>query len=246
MTTRTGFPVPDNRMGQSPCSPVGAVVDALLDLGRLALVLGGVERTACYHPDQAARETVTDHTVMLGWTAPALAARCYPHLDTGLVAQYALIHDAVEVYAGDTQTLLISPEERQAKADREARATARIHTEFRDRLPWFPEMISRYERQTDPEARFVRVLDKVLPKITHLLDELYGLLEFGISRTEFADSMVAQARQLQEQVGEEFALLLEVHANLVARVLRHPAWGFFPAPGTAEPTTRDGGRSGDR
>lgn len=208
---------------------VGSVVDALLDLGRLALVFGGVDRTACYHPDQATRESDTDHTVMLGWTAPALAARCYPHLDTGLIAAYALVHDAVEAYAGDTQTLRISPDQRQAKAAREAAAAARIHGEFGDRLPWFPEMIARYEARTDPEARFVWVLDKVLPKITHLLDELYGLREFDITRTGFAESMAAQAHQLREVVGAEFALLLDVHAELVSRVLAHPAWQASPA-----------------
>ena len=36
---------------------------------------------------------------MLGWIAPALADRCFPSLDAGLVAQFALIHDMPEVYA---------------------------------------------------------------------------------------------------------------------------------------------------
>jgi HD domain-containing protein len=51
---------------------------------------------------------------------------------------YALVHDAPEVYAGDTPTLRITAQGRAAKAVREHAALDRLHTEFGDRLPWFP------------------------------------------------------------------------------------------------------------
>lgn len=85
------------------------LAEAVIDLGRLALAFGRIDRTACYHPEGDMRESDTDHTVMLGWIAPALAAGLYPGvLDPGLVASYALVHDAVEVFAGDTPTLRIT------------------------------------------------------------------------------------------------------------------------------------------
>jgi len=75
-------------------------------LGQLALAFGRVNRIT-RHEDGTTPESDTDHTVMLGLIACALAERWYPHLDRGLVAQYALVHDLVEVYAGDTPTLAI-------------------------------------------------------------------------------------------------------------------------------------------
>lgn len=199
------------------------LADALIDLGNLAMVFGRIDRTACYHPDGGAKESDADHTVMLGWIAPALAARCFPDLDLGLLAQFALIHDAVEVYAGDTQTLRISGPGRAAKKAREQAAAGRIFDEFHSVLPWFPEMVYRYERQDEPEARFVRGLDKCLPKIVHLLDGCAGLHEFGISRAELAATLAEQDTDMRTYVGE-FGALLDVRAELVSRVLAHPSW----------------------
>lgn len=197
------------------------LADALLDLARLALQFGQIDRTAVYHPDGVTPESDTDHTVMLGWAACSLAARCYPHLDLGLIAQFALVHDAPEVYAGDTQTLRIDAEGRAAKAAREAAAIDRLDDEFGDRLPWFPEAIRLYEAQQLPEARFVRGLDKVLPKLVHLLDGCAGLREFGVNRTELRATFDTQATDMNRYVGE-FIALMDVRAELVDRVLARP------------------------
>jgi len=189
------------------------LANALVDLGRLALAFGRIDRTAVYHPDQVTPESDTDHTVMLGWLACALAANCFPHLDVGLVAQFSLVHDAPEVYAGDTPTLRISPAGRAAKEDRERVAVNRIHAEFGSTLPWFPESLLRYEMQIEPEARFVRGVDKVMPKIVHLLDGATGLVEQGMDRAEMAGLIASQRMAMLRYVGE-FTELMELHAEL--------------------------------
>jgi len=86
-------------------SPVTAVTDTLIHLAELALRFGRIDRTACYHPvlskdGRLIKESDTDHTVMLGWLACALATRFWPELDQGLIAQLALVHDAPEVTSG--------------------------------------------------------------------------------------------------------------------------------------------------
>lgn len=199
----------------------GELTRAVVELGRLALSFAAINRTAVYHPDRVTPESDTDHTVMLGWVACAIAARCFPHLDLGLVAQFALVHDAPEVYAGDTPTLRITPDGRAAKAAREHAAIDRLRIEFGPTLPWFPAVIADYETQRSPEARFVRGLDKVLPKIVHLLDGATGLIEQGMSRTELAAVFSAQRTDMAGYCGE-FTELMGLHADLVARVLTHP------------------------
>jgi hypothetical protein len=43
---------------------------------------------------------------MLAWLAPALADLLYPQLDPVLIAAFATVHDAVEVYAGEFTAIL--------------------------------------------------------------------------------------------------------------------------------------------
>ncbi len=190
----------------------------MIDLGRLALAFAAIDRTACYHPDGVTKESDSDHTVMLGWIAPALAARCFPQLDAGLVAQFALIHDMPEVYAGDTPTLRISDAARRAKAAREAAATSRLADEFGERLPWVPFMLTLYEAQRLPEARFVRGLDKCLPKVVHLLNEAKGLIEEGMTAAGLREVSTRQAEDMATYVGD-FAELLELRAELSERTI---------------------------
>lgn len=90
-------------------------------------------------------------------------------LDRDLVFRYALAHDLVEVYAGDTylysedQALLAS------KPERERLAAERLAAEF----PEVPEMhaaIRGYVVKEDPESRFVYALDKIEPILKIYLD----------------------------------------------------------------------------
>lgn len=188
------------------------------DLARLAMDFGKIDRTAVRHADQVTPESDSDHTVMLAWLAPALAARCCPDLDVGLVCQFAVVHDAPEVLAGDTQTLRITPEERQAKEEREALAARQLDSGFGGTvLPWFPDMIYRYESQADPEARFVKAMDKLVVKMVHLVDGCSGIRGEGVTAIEFGE-MVETQRGALASYASDFPGLLGLYNQLVAEV----------------------------
>lgn len=195
------------------------LADAVTDLGRLALTFAAINRTAVYWPDGHTPESDTDHTVMLGWVACSLAARYFPMLDVGLVSQFALVHDAPEVYAGDTPTLRIDADGRKAKAVREAAAATRLHREFDGRLPWLPALLADYEAQQLPEARFVRGVDKLLPKVVHMLDGCAGLVDYCVGSTELTAVFDQQEADMARYVGE-FGELMDLRAELVDRVTR--------------------------
>jgi len=145
-------------------------IQAIIDLGKLVLTFGTVNRVTC-HPDGVTPESDTDHTVMLGLVACAFAERFAPELDRGRIAEFALVHDLVEVYAGDTATARIMTDTDHAdKEEREMAALARIKQEFDTQLPWIGETIAAYERRDTSEARFVKVVDKALPKIANILN----------------------------------------------------------------------------
>src|SRR4051812_28867071 len=99
---------------------------AVIYLGELILAFGKVDR-GTYHPDGVTPESDTDHTVMLGILACAFADVFAPELDRGKIAQFALVHDLAEVYAGDTLTLrTLTEEQKLEKEERELEALKRI------------------------------------------------------------------------------------------------------------------------
>ena len=192
------------------------LADTVTNLGLLALKFGEVNRIT-FHADGATPESDTTHTVMLGLIAGALAQEI--GLDTGWVARFALVHDLVEAYAGDTPTLRALSVD--AKADKKARERAafdRIRAEFGLTLPWIDRTISIYERQEMREARFVRAVDKLLPKITHVANGCVTLLAEGVGYDELVARYELQERELKEYA-DDFPLVFELRAVLVGRVL---------------------------
>jgi len=155
-------------------------IDRLIQLGRLSLQFSRVNRITL-HEDGERLESDTDHTFMLTLIACAIASE-HPELglDVGLVAQLCQVHDLVEVYAGDTPTLNITAEERVIKAMREAEALQQLLREFHH-VPWLWGMLRRYEEQNCLESHFVRYVDKLMPKITHLLNDGAALAPQGVT-----------------------------------------------------------------
>jgi 5'-deoxynucleotidase YfbR-like HD superfamily hydrolase len=155
---------------------------------------------------------------MLAWLAPALAAATAPELNPLLVAAYAAVHDAAEVFAGDTPTLRISDGERQAKALREQKAVLRWRDELGGTLPWLPDSITEYETQAAAEARFVRALDKVCPKFLHVINGGQDLLDYGMGSAELAGNL----RRQREDIGSyaaEFSGLLALYDEMAERAI---------------------------
>lgn len=200
---------------------IAPIAEALLDLGGLAMKFGRINRTCVAHTT-GEPESDTDHTLMLAWLAPPLAEMInlrsgYEKYPVAKVTQYAVVHDACEVYAGDTPTIRISAAELEDKEKREAVATARLYQEFIKRLPWFARWTQNYERQGDPAARFVRSVDKILPKIVHVLNRGQDLFRVGLSLADFEALYLRQRQQIEAWCPEP--LLLHVYDVLCSRVI---------------------------
>src|SRR3990167_1202516 len=113
------------------------------------------------------RETDAEHTLHLQFLAVAYAARYRQNLDIGKVALYAMVHDLVEVYAGDTPTLNASADAMIAKEILEAEALLRLKEELGGKWNFIVELLDSYELLADDESRFVRTFDKCDPAFTH-------------------------------------------------------------------------------
>jgi 5'-deoxynucleotidase YfbR-like HD superfamily hydrolase len=199
------------------------MTDIAGDLVRLAgtlLDFGKVER-ATRHQDGKTMETDTTHTVMLAVVACCLAERYAPELDRGAIAQLALVHDLPEVYAGDTQTLYaLTPQAQQDKERRELAAEDQLVREYQMFL-WLVAWLRSYGDQSSKEARWVRAVDKLLPKLTHLLNDVCVPLSKGMTGAELD---LRYRRQFSEMVYAHcWPELMDLYENLAKRVLARAA-----------------------
>lgn len=196
----------------------------LVDIGRLVFQFARVNRVT-YHEDGVTPESDTDHTVMLSVCACALGEKLYKDiLDLGLVAQFAIVHDLVEAYANDTDTFGIEEEKRRMKEEREHEAFIRIRREFETVYPWIPKMIEKYEQLDTKEARFVKTVDKLMHKITHILNKGAYFKVREMDAETMWNNYQKLTRTYEHKYGAEFPEILALMDELI-RQSRFEAYG---------------------
>ncbi len=172
-----------------------------LALARIVLQFGRVQRAT--QDELYGNETDTTHTVMLALLAASLAPLEAVPLHAERVLRFALVHDLVEVYAGDTNTTrALTPEQAVEKWRNEMRAFGRLSAELGytgSVHGWILEAITDYEEQKEPEACFVRCLDKLLPRLTHLINGGSALRVQGVTRAEMVERHIRHSAELQDR-----------------------------------------------
>jgi len=119
--------------------------------------------------DKDEKENDIEHSYQLAMLSWYLINLNNLDLDINKVIKYALVHDLVEVYAGDTPLWSTDQNLKNSKLQREKDAAERLEHEFSNfkDLHYF---IDKYEKRDDIEAKFVYALDKILPIINIYLD----------------------------------------------------------------------------
>jgi 5'-deoxynucleotidase YfbR-like HD superfamily hydrolase len=134
-------------------------------------------------------DTDAEHSWALAVLAISLVPEIDTKLDIGLVSIFAVVHDVVEVYAGDTSVwadkdLLASKKAREATAQKQLKAA----------LPQFPALsryISAYETHESNEAKFVYALDKFIGLLSIVEDEGHYYHTHKITRAIFDKRLAA-------------------------------------------------------
>jgi putative hydrolase of HD superfamily len=125
-----------------------AEMDKLKNVERMISVIGG-----------ARRENSAEHSWHLAVMAPLLAEYAPEGLDLGRAVIMLLVHDIVEIDAGDT--FAFDPHGATDKDEREQRAAARLFgllpDDQRDELRSYWD---EFEARSTPEARFAVAMDR--------------------------------------------------------------------------------------
>jgi putative hydrolase of HD superfamily len=189
-------------------------------LGRILHFLEAIDQLksvyrAAYLADHSRNESSAEHT----WHACLFALLLFQEtdlaLDVGHFLGLLLIHDLVEVYAGDTYVHLADQRVEAQLREREAaeRLFALLPPDLQERLHgWWEE----FERGRTPEARFARAIDRLQ----------------GFSQNLFAGGRVWRERGVTEAMTRAVnrdamgldARLAEIYEALYERAVRDQLW----------------------
>ena len=170
-------------MSKTPKKPELA---RLIEFHKFLLKFQAIERHICYVDEGLTKsENDAEHSFSMAMTAWFIASH-FPKLDQAKIVQYALVHDLLEVYAGDTpvfgdKKVLASKVEREAKA---VKQLAKVWADF----PEMNQAIQDYENQVNEEAKFVFALDKIMPIILNIVSEGQAWKMHGIQIEQLHDA----------------------------------------------------------
>lgn len=143
------------------------------------------------------------HLAMASW----YLADSFPELDKDKIIRYALVHDLVEVHAGDTFAYG-TIDELASKESREAAALTQLQKDWKD-FSDLGNTIEVYEKKEDQEALFVYALDKIMPIIVILAAEGKTWKDRGITLEQLRISKTPKVA-LSPQVLPYLNELLEI------------------------------------
>ncbi|WP_341703353.1 HD domain-containing protein [Ferrovibrio sp.] len=150
-------------------------VGFILEIDKLKLIL---RRTLLI--DRSRRENDAEHSWHLAMMAMVLAEYAEPGVDIGRVIRMLLLHDLVEIDAGDTFLY-----DAVAEADKEAREQQAAERLF-GLLPdgqgdGFRALWDEFEARETADARFARALDRVQPMLHNFHTEGGTWREYGVT-----------------------------------------------------------------
>lgn len=170
--------------GGAASGDLAAALDFFLEIDRLK----GVERRN-WLADGSRRENTAEHSWHLGMAVAIFAPFATEPFDLAVAMTMALLHDIVEIDAGDTFAYDDGAAAAASKREREEAGADRLF----GLLPAatgqrFREMWEEYERGDTPEARFVMAVDRLAPVMLNLAEGGSSWREHGIT----ADRVIAR------------------------------------------------------
>jgi len=161
------------------------------------------------------RENAAEHSWHLGLMAIILAEHANAPLDLLRVLKMLLIHDLVEVTAGDTY--VYDAVANQTQAERERHAAEQVFGMLpSSQAAEFRALWQEFDARATPEARFADALDRLLPMLLNVAQRGYGWQEHGVK--------ASQARARSQAIRDGSELLWAYAQSLLDEAASH---GYF-------------------
>lgn len=164
---------------------------------------------------QRRNENDAEHSWSVSILACILARHIDPSLDIGLVSQFGMVHDLVEVYADDT-SVWADDAALSSKATNEAAALEKIKSKF-SHFPWLVETLEAYERQDCDEALYVRAIDKYIALCIRFMDGGEYYRAKGLTKEAFDKGLASHREKAHRHQG-----VAEYYERIRAEYDAHP------------------------
>lgn len=136
-----------------------------------------------YLADGNRKENDAEHSWHLALMAVLLKEYSNEEVDLAKVVPMVLIHDLVEIDAGDTYAYDEAGAE--TKRERETKAADRIFGMLpEDQCKWFRELWEEFEAYETPEAKFAHVLDNCQPLLLNDASNGRSWAEHGVRNSQ--------------------------------------------------------------
>ncbi|MDV6375087.1 HD domain-containing protein [Deinococcus arenicola] len=179
--------------------------------------LKAVTRTTLLHSGARA-ENSAEHSWHLALMALTLGEYAPPETNLGRVVELLVLHDLVEIYAGDVH-FDQSETAKIQQTQRETEAAARLFGQLPpDQRGTFHSAWQEFEARQTPEARFARALDALQPMLL-----TWG--PGGIGSAAHPELTFGRVLALKRSALEEFPALWELAQGTAAQAV---AAGIMP------------------
>lgn len=134
-------------------------MDKIIPIARLAVELSQVKRAVGYKEGHL--ENDSEHSFQLALVCWLVNQQYSLKLNEELILKFALVHDLVEVYAGDINAFSNNKEDLEVKKVNEEKAFKKLRKNY-SKYTQMLEAIEKYETKKSAEAQFVFIIDKIL------------------------------------------------------------------------------------
>ncbi len=163
-------------------------IQFILEIDRLKTVIRQTLLT-----DRSRQENSAEHSWHLAIMALLLSEYANQPVDLPRVVKMVLIHDLVEIDAGDT--FIYDDKGHQDKAEREQRAAERLFGLLPDdQAGELKSLWEEFEERQTPDARFASALDRLHPMLHNVQTEGASWRKHGIT----SDLVLARNRTMAE------------------------------------------------
>jgi putative hydrolase of HD superfamily len=138
--------------------------------------------------DGSRRENSAEHSWHLALSARTFAEHAPEGTDIDRATDMLLIHDIVEIDAGDT--FLFDPVNTETQGERERAAADRLFPLLpEDQASRARELWDEFEARLTPEARFARAVDRLAPMLANWHNEGGAWVRFGVTRSQVMEKV---------------------------------------------------------
>ena len=155
-------------------------LDFIIELDRLK----AVQRKTTVKSDANRRENSAEHSWQIALAAQVLREYADADVDISRVTLMLLIHDVVEIDAGDTFAFADQSAQDEQEIQEQIAAKRLFGLLPGEQSQSILDLWQEFEQAESPDARFAKGIDRILPLLQNMQNNGGTWLQFGVTRAQ--------------------------------------------------------------